>query len=85
MYEKIIENYIQTIQKEDIKKFAQQKGVELSDADLETIYFYLKNYWKNFYQGDPTVQLKELEQKLDPYVFAKLKQLYIETKNKFLS
>lgn len=85
MYEKIIEGYINSLTKDDIKNFASQKNISLSDKDLNTIYEYAKTYWKEFYKGDPTSLLKELEEKLEPTTFLKLKQLYIETKNKFLS
>lgn len=85
MYEKIIESYINTMTKEDIKNFATKKGVTLSSNDLNTIYEYVKKDWKTFYKGNPTALLKELETKLEANTFQKLKLLYIETKNKFLS
>lgn len=85
MYEKIIESYINTMTKEDIKSFAAKKGVTLSSNDLNTIYEYAKKDWKTFYKGNPTALLKELETKLEANTFQKLKLLYIETKNKFLS
>lgn len=85
MYEKLIENYINVLSKEDIQNFANQKGITLSEKDRDIIYDYAKQHWRTFLKGDPSTLLLELEQKLEPNTFQKLKQLYIETKNKFLS
>ena len=83
MYEKIIENYIQTMTREDIQNFARGKNIPLNQSDTDIIYDCAKKNWKVFYKEDPTPLLKELEKKLDPVTFNKLKQLYIETKSKF--
>ncbi len=85
MYERIIESYVTSLSKDDILNFAQQKEISLSQNDLDIIYDYAKKHWKTFYKGDPSDLLKELEKKLQPDTFQNLKQLYIETKNKFLS
>lgn len=84
MYEKLIETYVNTLSKDDIKNFALKKNVNLNENDTNTIYECAKKHWKVFLKGDPSNILKELEQKLESNTFQVLKQLYIETKNKFL-
>lgn len=83
MYEKIIESYVHSLSKEDIQKFAMSKDIFLTEEETEVLFVYAKNHWRTFYKGDPTILLGELEKKLKPQTFEKLKQIYIETKNKF--
>lgn len=82
MYDYIIEEYIKKITKEDIINFASKKKVTLTNDELDIIYDYLKKYWKTFYKGNPSELLEELSHKINPDTFSKIKELYIEFKNK---
>ena len=43
-----IERIIQKINKEDIYNYSLNEGITLNNEELNTIYTYLKNYYKEF-------------------------------------
>jgi len=82
MYEIIIRDYINKLTEEDIINYANKKNIELSNDEVKVLYVYAKNYWKEFYNGNPTDLILELKEKLSPKNFDILYKIYIQLKEK---
>ena len=82
MYEKLIKEYVVKLTEEDIESFAKKRGITITNEELKTIYMYIKNYWKEFYKGDPTELFLELKEKLSKDVYNEILNLYNEYKKK---
>lgn len=76
MYEKMIEKYINKLTKEDILKFSYTQNVKLTHEELDIIYFYIKEYWRQIVKSDPTSIFMELKEKLSTNVYNKMIELY---------
>lgn len=73
MYKSLLKGYIDNLKKEDIIKFIGKNNYEVSDKEIETVYFYIKNYWEDFFDNK-----KEIWEKLSQDVS---KNTYIEIQN----
>lgn len=82
MYDYLISEYIKKMTIQDVINYSIKKEIKLTDNEASIIYQYLKKYWEVFYKGNPTKLLEELSTKINPYTFAKIKEIYIEFKNK---
>lgn len=83
MYEYLIGEYINNkLSENDINTFAKKKNIHLTDDETKIIYVYIKNYWKEFYKGDPTNLFIELKEKLNKETYNTIIKLYKEYKNK---
>lgn len=78
----LIEKYIQRIKKEDIYNYALSQGITLDNNELETLYYYLKNYYKPFLKGNQIELLQELKSKVKPTTASKIEELYLLYKDK---
>ena len=76
MYEKMIEKYINKLTKEDILKFSYTQNVKLTHEELDIIYFYIKEYWRQIVKSDITSIFVELKEKLSTNVYNKMIELY---------
>ncbi len=76
MYEKMIEKYINKLTKEDILKFSYTQNVKLTHEELDIIYFYIKEYWRQIVKSNPTSIFMELKEKLSTNVYNKMIELY---------
>lgn len=76
MYEKMLEKYINKLTKEDILKFSYTQNVKLTHEELDIIYFYIKEYWRQIVKSDPTSIFMELKEKLSTNVYNKMIELY---------
>ena len=79
---KLIKNYIDLLTIEKIKDFSIKNNINLSDNELN----YLLNLVKNNYEDimkDDTNYLKEIENKINPVEFKKLKDLYLYYKTRY--
>lgn len=83
MYEYLIGEYVNNkLTEQDINNFALKKNIHLTEDEIRTIYVYIKNYWKEFYKGDPTELFIELKEKLNKETYDTIIKLYEEYKNK---
>lgn len=82
MYELLIKEYVNKLTEEDIKKYAKKYNVDINDDECKILYLYAKNYWKDFYKGDPIDLINELKEKLRPNTFNVLYNFYKDFKNK---
>lgn len=83
MYEIIIRDYIKKLTEEDIIKYGKRKNIDISNDDSKILFVYAKNYWKEFYKGNPTELINELKEKLEPKTFNTLYKIYIDLKQKY--
>ncbi len=84
MYESLIKSYIESLHVEDVIELAKKKQIDLSLEEATVLLDMAKKHFMVFYKGDPTELILELEKKLQPDHFAKLKEIYIEAKNKWM-
>ncbi len=80
--EELIKEYVKNLDEYTIEKFAKSNGITLSDDEVKIIYLYIKNYWYEFYKGDPTPLFKELQEQLRPETYDKIVSLYDKYKKK---
>jgi len=82
MFEIIIKNYVEKLTEEDIKKHAKKNNIDINDEECKILYLYAKNYWKEFYKGEPKELISELKDKLRPNTFNTLYKIYKDAKSK---
>lgn len=82
MYEYIIAQYIKALTTEDIKNYAKNQGIQVSDKDALILLKTAKEHWPIFYKGDPTVILAKLKEEIDPKTYTFGLNLYQEMKKK---
>lgn len=58
MYKQILKNYIEKLKKEDIIKYIENNNYVVSDKEIDTIYFYIKNYWEDFFDNKEEIWQK---------------------------
>lgn len=81
----IIKEYIKRIKKEDIYNYALNIGITLTPQEIDTLYYYLKNYYRPFLTGNQATQyslLEEIKSQVKPTTASKLDELYQQYKNK---
>ena len=78
----LINEYVKRLTKEDIAKFSKSQGIILEEQELNTIYTYIKKYYKTFIYGNPRPILDELKHKVKPMTYNKIETLYKEFKDK---
>lgn len=71
----IIYEYINRIRREDIINFSKMRGVELSNEELEVIYYYVKNEYKRFF-NNPLEVLNEAKEKVSSNTYNEIINLY---------
>jgi len=82
VYEFLIKEYVNKLTEEDIKKYAKGYNIDINDDECKTLYLYAKNYWREFYKGEPKELINELKESLRPNTFNVLYKFYKEIKNK---
>ena len=80
--EELIKEYVKNLDEYTIDKFSKSNDIYLSDDEIKVIYLYIKNYWYDFYKGDPTELLVELKEKLSEENYQKVVSLYNKYKKK---
>ena len=83
MYEIIIKDYINKLTEQEIIKYGKKYDIDISFEDAKVLYVYAKNYWREFYKGNPTELIQEIKEKIDPNTFNKLYRIYYNFKNKY--
>ena len=78
----LVGEYVKRLTKEDIIKFAESQGIILEDNELDTIYEYIKKYYKTVIYGNARSVLDELKEKVRPLTYQKIETLYTQFKDK---
>ena len=81
--QRFIENYIQKISKQDILSFAYQNNLSLSKEEIDILYHYLLNNYKDLLNGNSRGIFEALEDKIDIDKLDKIKELYEFYYNKY--
>ena len=81
--QRFIENYIQKISKKDILSFAYQNNLSLSKEEIDILYHYLLNNYKDLLNGNSRGIFEALEDKIDSDKLDKIKELYEFYYNKY--
>lgn len=82
MHRLLIENYVKQIKKSDIYNFALINNIDLSEKDIDILYYYLKKNWEELLYGNKDV-LNDLKQEIDEDKFLKIKSLFEIYYNKY--
>jgi len=83
MYKQILKNYIERLKKEDIIKFIEKNNYKVSDKEINNIYFYIKNYWEDFFENKKEIWEK-LEKDVSYNTYLEILKLYQKYK-KFIN
>ena len=78
----IIKKYINKITKDDIVRYAYKQNINISDRDVQVIYYYIKHKSHYFLDGHYDLIMDEIKDKVSPIVYQKIRELYDEYKNK---
>ncbi|MBR1386218.1 MAG: DUF2624 family protein [Bacilli bacterium] len=78
----LIREYVKNLTEEEIYNFALKEGITLLDDETKVIYMYIKNYWQEFLESDPTYLFEELKEKLRDEPYRKIVELYNKYKKK---
>ena len=84
MLELLIKEYISKLTETDIKNYAHDYNIDINDDECKILYLYAKNYWKDFYKGEPKELIGELKEKLRPNTFDNLYKIYKDAKSKII-
>lgn len=85
MFEKMIENYINKITKNDILNYASLKQITLSNEEVELLYDTIKKKWRVLLYENPTPIFNDLKTKLNSTTYEKGIELYYQMKQKYQS
>lgn len=83
MYEKLIENYIQTLTESDIKNYIEKEGEMVTNQEVTTIYHFINKYYKQLLTDDGLATLQQIKPYLSIPLYSAIEKKYISTKNKF--
>ena len=82
MYKSLLKGYIDSLKKEDIIKFIDKNNYQVSNKEIDIIYFYIKNYWEDIFDNKKEIWDK-ISQDVSPTTFNAIQDLYQKYK-KFL-
>ena len=82
MHRLLIENYVKQIKQSDIYNFALMNNIDLSEKDIDILYYYLKKNWEELLYGNKNI-LNDLKQEIDEKKFLKIKSLFEIYYNKY--
>lgn len=83
MYDRLIENYIHTLTKMDIKNYIQKEGASATDDEVSIIYDFIKKNYKALLAPNGMDTLKNIKPYLSITLYEEIAKKYITTKNKF--
>ena len=79
----LIEKYMRSFKKEDIKNFALQKRVNLTEEELNFTYEFIKKNWQDILKNPKALQLERYKNKFSEENFNKIKKIFDEYYQKF--
>lgn len=83
MIDRIISEYINKLTPMDIKKYALQENIVLTDKEINILYNYALNDWYTILHSDPTTIFNDLKENLSSDAYNKLMNLYKENMEKY--
>lgn len=76
---------MRSFKKEDIKNFALQKRVNLTEEELNFTYEFIKKNWQDILKNPKALQLERYKNKFSEENFNKIKKIFDEYYQKFVS
>lgn len=83
MIQRLIENYVERLTKEDVNAFGIQNGIELSNDELDIVYNHVKQNWKTIIYGNPKPILEDIKQNTNNITYQKIENLYTKFYEKY--
>lgn len=83
MVYKLIENYIKSLEIDDVDKFAKENDITLNNDELKLIYETIKKDWYQIIYGNYNNIFNDLRVKLAPNTYKKTEELFFYFKNKY--
>lgn len=83
MYDKLIENYLSSMTKQDVKNYIQKEGAIATDEEVSIIYEFIKKNYKALLSPTGIETLKTIKPYLSITLYEEIAKKYITTKNKF--
>lgn len=80
MYKQLLKSYINKLRKEDVIKYIENNNYLVSDKEIDTIYFYIKNYWEDFFDNKEDVWRK-LKNDVSDNTYIEIMKLYQKYRN----
>ncbi|MFI3260549.1 MAG: hypothetical protein R3Y13_02425 [bacterium] len=80
---KIIEKYINNLNKEDLFTLASKNGIDLSDQELDFSYTFIKKNWEIFLNNPSSLNLDNYKDYYSKENLIKIKILYAKLFNKY--
>ncbi len=74
----IIERYINKMTKEDIRSFAINKNINLSEQELDFTYDFVKKNYKSFFQNPKVFNINRYKDNYSQENFSKITKVYQE-------
>jgi len=71
----IIDLYVSNLRKDDIMIFAKKNDINLSDSELDFIYNFIKNNYKEAIRNKDNFNLDEYKEKFSEENFYKIEKL----------
>ena len=81
--ERLISEYVNRMNIDDVSKFATQNGISLNEKELNIIFNYIKKEYMTICFGNPRPILDDLKTKINPVSYQKIESLYIFFKEKY--
>ena len=79
----IIERYINKMTKEDIRSFAINKNINLSEQELDFTYDFVKKNYKSFFQNPKVFNINRYKDNYSQENFSKITKVYQEYTQKY--
>ena len=72
----IIINYIKRLTKQDIINFCIKQNINLTEKEIDIIYYYIKNKYKNLFNGKEQILLSEIKSQVSKSTYNKILEYY---------
>ena len=79
----LITKYINNLTKEQIKNFAINKGANLSQSELDFLYTFIKNNYKEIINNPDEFSIDNYKDKFSINNYVKIKEVFNEYFSKF--
>ena len=83
IYQNIIKNYINKLNRNDIKQFISKNNIRYTEEEIDTIYSFIINNYNDLTNGNTNI-FNNLKNKISSELYQNLLNLYLEYKNKYL-
>lgn len=83
IYKELVRKYVNTITIKDLEKYANEYKLQYTQDELLIIYNFIKYYYNDLLNENIKV-FETIKDKINPNLYKKLLDLYIDYKNRYL-